>query len=258
MGFFVISMKLQDDYTQLTHKNYKMKLSFSFLGLLLISLLISCGNDTIVDDNTATVVHSTADEVPVATPTAAPMEAKTEVEAKSKEDERPISSGVKESANNNDDNKDIQESKPEPIKEAAKTVGTDSKPKKTSSSAKKKPRRGRAKAEFSHTEHDFGVIIQGEKVEHSFVFENTGDADLEILNVDVTCGCTVPTFPFIPIAPGEKGTISVTYNSTGKLGNQKPMITVITNASPRTYKLYFKGVVDAERAKLNTDTSVEN
>lgn len=202
-------------------------------------------------------MHSPADEVPVATPTAVALEAETNVEAKSKEDERPTSSDVKESANNKKEKEEvpIKETKAERVKETAKKSSAS---KKKPSSAAKKTRRGTGKAEFGHTEHDFGVITQGERVEHSFVFENTGDADLEILNVDVTCGCTVPTFPFIPIAPGEKGTISVTYNSTGKLGNQKPMITVITNARPRTYKLYFKGVVDAERAKLNTNTSVEN
>ncbi len=108
---------------------------------------------------------------------------------------------------------------------------------------------GTARIVFKETEYDFGLITQGDKIKHDFVFENVGSGDVEILNVDVTCGCTVPTFPFLPIAPGEKGTISVTYNSTGKLGNQKPMITVVTNAKPHTYKIYLKGVVDAERMK---------
>lgn len=116
---------------------------------------------------------------------------------------------------------------------------------------KEKERKAAEKSKITFKEpiYDFGVIAQGDKIQHDFVFENTGNADVEILNVDVTCGCTVPTFPFLPIAPGEKGTIGVTYNSTGKLGNQKPMITIITNAKPPTYKIYLKGVVDAERAK---------
>ncbi len=116
---------------------------------------------------------------------------------------------------------------------------------------------GTPKVKFKETEFDFGVIKQGEKIQHNFVFENTGSGDLEIINVDVTCGCTTPSFPFIPIAPGEKGTIGVSYNSTGKLGNQRPMITIVTNAKPHTYKIYLKGVVDAERAKPK-DAEVEN
>lgn len=119
---------------------------------------------------------------------------------------------------------------------------------------------GSPKMTFKETEFNFGVIKQGDKINHEFVFENTGSGDLEIVNVHVTCGCTTPSYPFLPIAPGDKGTIGVSYNSTGKLGNQKPMITVVTNAKPHTYKIYMKGVVDAERAtgeKIEKDTSIE-
>ncbi len=108
--------------------------------------------------------------------------------------------------------------------------------------------RKKPEIEFKETVFDFGVINQGDKIEHDFVFKNTGNADLEILNVDVSCGCTVPTFPFMPIAPGEEGKIGVIYNSTGKLGNQKPMITVVANTRPARHKIYLKGVVDAERS----------
>ncbi len=123
---------------------------------------------------------------------------------------------------------------------------------------KKKPKK-RAKIVFEETEYDFGVIDQGDKINHDFIFKNTGNADLEILNVEVTCGCTTPSYPFIPIAPGEKGTIGVSYNSTGKLGNQKPMITVFSNARPKVQKIYLKGIVDAARAKdKNVEIDAEN
>ncbi|MFT7605943.1 MAG: hypothetical protein ACI8VT_003541 [Saprospiraceae bacterium] len=129
---------------------------------------------------------------------------------------------------------------------------------------KKREREKKAKSiagiEFKETIYDFGVITQGDKIRHDFVFENTGKKNLEILKVDVTCGCTTPTFPFIPIAPGEKGTIGVMYDSTGKLGSQKPMITIVSNAKPHTVKIYLKGVVDAVRTqdKKETTDSKEN
>ena len=47
----------------------------------------------------------------------------------------------------------------------------------------------------------------------------------------------------IPVDPGETGYIGVTFDSKGKVGKQKPMITVVTNARPRTYKLYLEGMV---------------
>ena len=40
--------------------------------------------------------------------------------------------------------------------------------------------------------HDFGEIAQGDKVEHTFRFRNTGNEPLVITNVQVTCGCTTP------------------------------------------------------------------
>src|SRR5210317_1516758 len=47
--------------------------------------------------------------------------------------------------------------------------------------------------EFETTSHDFGSIVQGEKVAHKFKFKNTGGADLIISDATATCGCTVPT-----------------------------------------------------------------
>ena len=36
--------------------------------------------------------------------------------------------------------------------------------------------------------HDFGDIYQGDKVEHTFYFTNTGNEPLIITNVQVSCG----------------------------------------------------------------------
>ena len=47
---------------------------------------------------------------------------------------------------------------------------------------------------FKETEFDFGDIKQGEKVEHTFEFTNTGEADLLIITARASCGCTVPEF----------------------------------------------------------------
>ena len=43
----------------------------------------------------------------------------------------------------------------------------------------------------------------------TFEFKNTGDAPLVILNVQSTCGCTIPTKPKEPIMPGKIGKIDV-------------------------------------------------
>lgn len=85
--------------------------------------------------------------------------------------------------------------------------------------------------EFQEKARDFGDITQGDKVEHTFVFKNTGDAPLLIQNVAVTCGCTAPNWPKQAIAPGATGELKVVFNSTGKLGKQNSVIRIYSNAS---------------------------
>lgn len=102
---------------------------------------------------------------------------------------------------------------------------------------------------FNSKTFDYGMIEQGDKVNHTFRFTNKGDADLIIKNAEASCGCTTPTYPFIPIKPGETGTISVTFNSTGKMGTQRPNITVTSNSYPRTQTLYLEGFVTDQIAK---------
>ena len=85
---------------------------------------------------------------------------------------------------------------------------------------------------WASTTHDFGDITQGDKVEHTFEFTNTGTEPLVITNVEVTCGCTVPKgWTRDPIMPGSKSEIVIAFNSSGKYGRQNKVVTVISNAS---------------------------
>jgi uncharacterized cupredoxin-like copper-binding protein len=80
--------------------------------------------------------------------------------------------------------------------------------------------------------HDFGTIIEGERVEHTFKFTNTGTADLVISSATASCGCTIPSPPKEPIAPGEEGEIKVEFNSAGKSAMQTKDITILANTNP--------------------------
>jgi hypothetical protein len=85
---------------------------------------------------------------------------------------------------------------------------------------------------FEKKSHDFGDIEQGEKVEHTFTFSNTGTEPLIITNVEVTCGCTTPKgWPRDPIAPGEKGELIVSFASVGKIGRQNKPVVIVSNAT---------------------------
>lgn len=97
--------------------------------------------------------------------------------------------------------------------------------------------------EFEDELFDFGQISQGEKVEHTFVFENTGDNPLLITSAKGSCGCTIPEWPKDPIAPGEKGKIDVVFSSNGKKGKQHVTVTVVANTIPNTSIVALKGTV---------------
>ena len=87
---------------------------------------------------------------------------------------------------------------------------------------------------FAEEFHDFGEVQEGEVVEHTFTFTNEGEGPLIISNAQGSCGCTVPDWPRQPIAPGQKGQIKVSFNSTGRAGRQDKHVTLTTNAVPQS------------------------
>ena len=96
---------------------------------------------------------------------------------------------------------------------------------------------------FEESEFDFGDINQGDVVEHTFKFTNTGDAPLIIENASASCGCTVPQHTKESIPPGGTGEIVVRFDSKGKSGQQSPVITVVANTSPKQTRLNLRGFV---------------
>ena len=47
-----------------------------------------------------------------------------------------------------------------------------------------------AKIFFPETQHDFGIVKEGQKVEYTFKFQNNGTESLIIKDVKTSCGCT--------------------------------------------------------------------
>lgn len=88
---------------------------------------------------------------------------------------------------------------------------------------------------FDATEHNFGDIAQGDVVEHTFTFTNTGTQPLIIDRVDVTCGCTSPDWTKEAVMPGKTGFVKAKYNSAGRMGQQKKAITVHSNTGEPSY-----------------------
>lgn len=94
---------------------------------------------------------------------------------------------------------------------------------------------------------DFGTIIDGELVEHTFRFTNTGTKDLVISSASASCGCTIPKWSKEPIAPGEKGEIKVLFNSNGKKDMVTKDITILANTNPVKTVLQIKVFVEKKK-----------
>ena len=91
--------------------------------------------------------------------------------------------------------------------------------------------------------YDFGKVTDGEKVEFSFRFKNTGKNPLIVSNAVASCGCTVPEKPEEPIKPGETGFIKVMFNTQGRVGPAHKTVTITSNANPAFPLLELKGDV---------------
>jgi hypothetical protein len=98
--------------------------------------------------------------------------------------------------------------------------------------------------QFAETEFDFGKMKQGDQVEHVFKFTNTGSEPLIIEDAKGSCGCTVPSYPKEPVAPGAQGEILVKFNSAGKSNNQQKTVTLTANTNPITTVLTIKAFVE--------------
>ncbi|MCO6565045.1 MAG: DUF1573 domain-containing protein [Apibacter sp.] len=75
---------------------------------------------------------------------------------------------------------------------------------------------------------DYGKINKGSDGKRIVKIQNIGDKPLIISNINTSCGCTVPQWPTEPIAPGKKGEITVTYN-TSNVGKFSRTITISSN-----------------------------
>ena len=98
------------------------------------------------------------------------------------------------------------------------------------------------KMEFETSVMDYGLIEHISDGKREFVLTNTGNAPLIISNAKGSCGCTVPTWPKAPIAPGESASIGVKY-ATNRIGKFTKTITLTTNAAEKTKILTIKGEV---------------
>lgn len=102
-----------------------------------------------------------------------------------------------------------------------------------------------AEIKFDKVSHNFGTFSEDAPVHKTtFTFTNVGKAPLVLNQVVASCGCTVPNYDKKPIAPGQKGSIEVTYNGKGMFpGHFKKSITVRSNGKIEATRLFIEGVM---------------
>lgn len=105
---------------------------------------------------------------------------------------------------------------------------------------------------FENETIDYGSIPHNADGKREFVFTNNGNKPLIITNATGSCGCTVPSFPKEPIAPGAKAVIGVKY-ATDRIGAFTKTVTVTSNAEGQASKvLTIKGTILGDDAPKET------
>jgi hypothetical protein len=109
--------------------------------------------------------------------------------------------------------------------------------------------------EFEKDVHDYGDVAYKGNGTYAFVFTNTGNEPLMISNAKGSCGCTVPSWPKEPIAPGASAKIDVTYD-TKRVGAISKSVTITSNAVNTPVKvLRIKGnVLPQEQVSVDAGT----
>jgi len=103
------------------------------------------------------------------------------------------------------------------------------------------------KIQFETETYDFGKINEGAKAKHTYEFTNIGTKPLIIQDAKASCGCTVPTYSKEPVAPGDKGTIDVIFDSKGRPGKTSKYVTVTANTEPVKTKIFLTGEVKPKK-----------
>lgn len=122
-------------------------------------------------------------------------------------------------------------------------TGVSTAPTNTAAVPETKPEGPLPAMEFATLEHDFGTISEGDVVEYTYKFKNTGDAPLIIQNAQGSCGCTVPDWTKDPIPAGAEGFVTAKFDSKGKPNIQNKTVTVTANTWPKQTVLRFKAMV---------------
>jgi hypothetical protein len=99
---------------------------------------------------------------------------------------------------------------------------------------------------FLETKHDFGKVKEGNIVEYTFSFLNTGKEILKINDVRTSCGCTAALVSSEKLEPGAEGTLKVELDTKNRSGKMSRTITIQSN-DPRDPTKILTVYADVEK-----------
>ncbi|RPI77046.1 MAG: DUF1573 domain-containing protein [Planctomycetaceae bacterium] len=95
------------------------------------------------------------------------------------------------------------------------------------------------KAVLDRTEFDFGRMEVGEELEHDFVIRNEGEADLELVQGDTTCQCTISQLEGDRIPAGQSAKITLRWHPTQQSDTFEKGAEIRTN-DPQNSSIHLK------------------
>jgi hypothetical protein len=106
--------------------------------------------------------------------------------------------------------------------------------------------------------YDFGTVLEGDRVAHSFTIKNIGTKDLIISGVKTSCGCTAAAPSVNRVPPGGESQIAVTFDTHFQKGHRERVITAYTN-DPTTHDVLMtlQGDVKVEVEATPTDVAFD-
>ena len=94
--------------------------------------------------------------------------------------------------------------------------------------------------------YEFGTVVEGVVVTHTFVLTNAGGETLAISSVRTSCGCTTTDFAKKSLAPGESVNLDAVFDTVGYGGRTVTKMITVKSNDPTTPELVLqlKGAVN--------------
>ncbi len=98
---------------------------------------------------------------------------------------------------------------------------------------------------------NFGTVAETEgPISHTFRFINHYQEPVAVSDVQVSCGCTIPSWSDKMVLPSDTGSVTIVFNPYNRPGPFEKQVTLITHIDSAAYDFTIKGYVKPSPASL--------